>query len=354
MDDYFDIIATSRPIATSSPDAQIWFDRGLAWIYGFNHEEAVLCFRKVLACDPGCAIAWWGIALGSGPFYNMPWDWFSAAEAIEATAICHHAARNAVAASGDASASERALIDAMREAYRAHPDDHDLTTLFAEALMTLTPWKLWNTRTGEPAEGAATLEALGVVERALSQRVRLGLPLHAGLLHMHIHLLEMSTRPEQALGSANMLVGIAPEAGHLEHMPCHIYALCGQYHRAVDASARAIAMPMPRLPPVTSAALPCSPRSIAVSYVVLILVTTLREELRRVTRGMASRCTPAGRADYTCAARQPPCVAPWETLHNPLRHSRESGNPRCAGVQAGQGARRTPAKQQFAQGSLWG
>ena len=268
MDDYFDIIATSRPIATSSPDAQIWFDRGLAWIYGFNHEEAVLCFRKVLACDPGCAIAWWGIALGSGPFYNMPWDWFSAAEAIEATAICHHAARNAVAASGDASASERALIDAiarrfpkdhpvppaefarwerdyadaMREAYRAHPDDHDLTTLFAEALMTLTPWKLWNTRTGEPAEGAATLEALGVVERALSQRVRLGLPLHAGLLHMHIHLLEMSTRPEQALGSANMLVGIAPEAGHLEHMPCHIYALCGQYHRAVDASARAIAM----------------------------------------------------------------------------------------------------------------
>ena len=267
MDDYLDIGATSRPITTSSPDAQIWFDRGLAWIYGYNHEEAVSCFREVLACDPGCAIAWWGIALGSGPFYNMPWDWFSAAETVEATATCHHAARNAVAASGNASARERALIDAiarrfpkdhpvasaefarwernyadaMREAYCAHPDDHDIAVLFAEALMTLTPWKLWDTRTGEPAEGAATLEALNVVESALSQRDRLGMPRHAGLLHMHIHLLEMSTRPERALGSADMLVGVAPEAGHLEHMPCHIYALCGQYHRAVEASARAIA-----------------------------------------------------------------------------------------------------------------
>ena len=267
MHDYFDIVTTSRPIATSSPDAQIWFDRGLAWTYGYNHEEAVLCFRKAQACDPDCPIAWWGIAIASGPFYNMPWDWFGAAEAAEATAICHHAARHAVAASRNASASERALInaiakrfpkdhpvpsaefarweqdyaDAMREAYRAHPDDHDVVALFAEALMTLTPWKLWNTRTGEPARGAATLEALGVVEKALLQRDAQGLPPHAGLLHMHIHLLEMSTRPERALGSADMLVGIAPEAGHLEHMPSHIYALCGQYHPAIDASARAIA-----------------------------------------------------------------------------------------------------------------
>lgn len=267
MDGYFDIVATSRPIATTSSEARTWFDRGLAWIYGYNHEEAALCFRKALDRDPGCAIAWWGVALASGPFYNMPWDWFGAEEAREATAVCHRAARAAVAASHNATASERALIDAiarrfpedrsvppaefarwerdyadaMREAYRAHPDDHDVAALFAEALMTLTPWKLWNTTTGEPAADARTLEALDAVERALAQREARGLPPHTGLLHMHIHLLEMSTQPERALGSADALVGAAPDAGHLEHMPCHVWALCGRYDRAIDASARAIA-----------------------------------------------------------------------------------------------------------------
>ena len=267
MTEYFNVVATSRPIATSSLDAQIWFDRGLAWIYGYGHEEAVACFRKALACDPGCAIAWWGVALGSGPFYSMPWDWFATTEAVEVTATCHHAARNAIAASGNACASEQALInaiakrfpkdhpvpseefarweqsyaDTMRKVHRAYPDDHDIAALFAEALMTLTPWKLWNTRTGKPATKAATLEALDVVETALSQRKVRGLPAHAGLLHMHIHLLEMSPFPERALESADMLAGIAPDSGHLEHMPCHVFALCGEYQRAVDASAQAIA-----------------------------------------------------------------------------------------------------------------
>ena len=263
----FDIAATSCPITTSSPDAQAWFDRGLTWIYGYNHEEAVHCFHEALARDPGCAIAWWGIALGSGPFYNMPWEWFSETEAIEATATCHRAAKKALAASDDASDREKALIHAiakrfpkdhpvapeefarwerdyagaMREVHRRYPDDHDIAVLYAEALMTLTPWKLWDTRTGEPARDAATLEALQVVETALSQRGARRMPPHPGLLHMHIHLLEMSPYPERALVSADTLVGVSPDAGHLEHMPCHIYALCGQYHRAVDASARAIA-----------------------------------------------------------------------------------------------------------------
>ena len=263
----FDIVATSRPIATSSPDAQAWFDRGLAWTYAFNHEEAVLCFRRALDCDPRCAVAGWGIALASGPFYNMPWDWFSETEAVEATATCHRAVRNALQSADNATGCEKALIDAiarrfpkdhpvapeefarweqdyadaMREVHRRYPDDHDVAALFAEALMTLTPWKLWDTRSGEPAVNARTLEALDVVESALRQREIRGSPAHAGLLHMHIHLLEMSLHPERALASADMLVGIAPDAGHLEHMPCHIYALCGHYHRAVEASARAIA-----------------------------------------------------------------------------------------------------------------
>ena len=263
----FDIAATSCPITTSSPDAQVWFDRGLAWIYGYNHEEAVHCFREALSRDPGCAIAWWGVALGSGPFYNMPWEWFGKTEAIEATATCHRAAQSALAASDDASEREKALIhaiarrfpkdhpvapdefslwehdyaDAMREVHGRYPDDHDVAVLFAEALMTLTPWKLWDTRTGEPAHDAATLEALQVVETALSQRKARRMSRHAGLLHMHIHLLEMSPHPERALASADSLAGVSPDAGHLEHMPCHVYALCGLYHRAVDASARAIA-----------------------------------------------------------------------------------------------------------------
>ena len=267
MADHFEVVATSRPIATPSPDAQTWFDRGVGWLYGYNHEEAVACFRNALACDPGCAIAWWGVALGSGPFYNMPWEWFGSTEIVEATATCHHAARKALAASGNACDAEKALIgaiaerfpkdhpvppdefarweqnyaDRMREAHRRYPDDHDIAALFAEALMTLTPWKLWDTKTGKPLRDAATLEALDVVETALSKREVLGLAPHAGLLHMHIHLLEMSPHPERALGSAEMLAGIAPDSGHLEHMPCHVYALCGQYHRAVDASARAIA-----------------------------------------------------------------------------------------------------------------
>ncbi len=129
----------------------------------------------------------------------------------------------------------------MRLVHREYPHDHDVAALFAEALITLTPWKLWDTATGKPAEGAATLEALRTVEEALQQQSNRNLPPHPGLLHMHIHLLEMSTTPEQALGSADALAGIAPDSGHLEHMPCHVYAFCGQFHRAIDASAKVIA-----------------------------------------------------------------------------------------------------------------
>ena len=257
----FDIVATSCPITTPSPEAQVWFDRGLAWVYGYHHEEAVHCFREALALDPGCAMAWWGVALASGPFYNMPWEWFGETEAIEATATCHHAAQKALEASDHVSGREQALIHAiarrfpkdhpvapesfarwersyagaMREVHHRHPGDHDVAALFAEALMTLTPWKLWNTGTGEPADDAATLEALDVVEAALSQRRIGNMPAHSGLLHMHIHLLEMSSCPERALASADALVGVCPDAGHLEHMPA-----------TSTRSAAAISMPSKR------------------------------------------------------------------------------------------------------------
>ena len=194
MDDYFDLGRYSRPIATDNAETQIWFDRGLNWIYGFNHEEAVACFRQAAALDPECAMAYWGIAFASGPFYNMPWEMFSPHEAEAAVATCHAAVQKARACAQNATPVEQALIgavsvkfpkrhavgasefrawddayaDAMREVHAANPDDPDVIALFAEALMSRTPWKLWNRETGEPAEGADTLEALRCQRRSKS------------------------------------------------------------------------------------------------------------------------------------------------------------------------------------------
>jgi len=267
MDGYFDLGRHSRPVTTDNPEAQIWFDRGLNWLYGFNHEEAVACFRKAAALDPECAMAYWGIALASGPFYNMPWEMFSAPEAEEAVATCHAAARKARACAGKAIPVEQALIgaiavkfpkphtvsaeefrawddayaDAMRAVHAANPEDPDVIALFAEAMMSRTPWKLWTRQTGEPAEGADTLEAMRVLEDGLRGMEARGMPPHLGILHMYIHVVEMSDHPEKALGAADRLCGMVPDAGHLEHMPGHVYMLCGHYDRVIEVSARAIA-----------------------------------------------------------------------------------------------------------------
>ena len=263
---YFDLGDYTRPVSTNSPLAQTWFDRGLVWVFGFNHEEAAVCFGEAIKQDPGCTIAWWGMAIAHGPFYNLTWDLFGAEQAETATAACHHAVTMALAGRDRGSPVEQALIDAiavrfpkdhpvslpeferwerdyadaMRSVYRAFPRDHDVAALFAEALMTLTPWKLWNTALGQPADNAATLEALEVVETALDERRRSGLRPHPGLLHMHIHLLEMSPNPERAIVSADILRDAVPDAGHLRHMPSHVHVLCGQYHRAIHANTRAI------------------------------------------------------------------------------------------------------------------
>ena len=117
---YFDVGVVQRKVTTSSPEAQQWFDRGLGLAYGFNHEEAVTCFRNAAALDPECAMAHWGIAFASGPFYNMPWEMFSAHEAEEAVATCHAAARKARASAHKATPVEQALIGAVSVKYR-HP-----------------------------------------------------------------------------------------------------------------------------------------------------------------------------------------------------------------------------------------
>ncbi len=266
MEPNFDLGTHARAITTSSPEAQLWFDRGLIWCFGFNHEEGVACFRAALEHDPDCAMAYWGIAYGSGPFYNMPWRDFSMAEAATCTRLCHDAVSRALDLIPNITPVEAALItalsarfpaghavtpeefdswddayaDAMRPVYQQYGEDLDIIALFAEALMTRTPWKLWNVKTNQPADGADTLEALEALEKGIALAQTRGLPPHPAILHLHIHVLEMSATPERALDSADTLGTLCPDAGHLNHMPGHIYVLCGQYEDAKTASEKAI------------------------------------------------------------------------------------------------------------------
>lgn len=261
----FDLGPWSRKISTENPVAQAWFDRGLNWVYAYNHEEAVSCFRNALDHDPVCAMAWWGIAYAAGPFYNRSWTALSDAEIGEFLPICHDAARRAAELAGQCGAAERRLIeaiqaryqtpderdrsvldrwhvaftDAMRAVYQAFPEDLDIAALFAEAAVTCTPRQLWDTGRGIPKEGALTEEALAVLDRGLEQMRRTGAK-HPGVPHMYIHALEMSPFPERALPAADMLLGHGPDAGHLEHMPAHIYVLCGDYAQSVSQSERAV------------------------------------------------------------------------------------------------------------------
>jgi tetratricopeptide (TPR) repeat protein len=261
VSDYYDLGGFGRPVSTSSPDAQRWFDRGLVWCWGFNHEEAVRCFRRAVQLDPGCAMAYWGIAYAIGPNYNKEWAAFEPEELADAVATGHGALAAAEALAAEAAPVERALIEAlaerfpaaepaedcapwndayaaaMREVHRAFPDDLDVAMLFAEALIGRTPWQLWDLQTGLPAEGADTLEALRVLEDAMAASPS---P-HPGLLHIYLHTMEMSPHPERALPAADALRGLVPDAGHLQHMPSHIDVLCGQYRDVVSANERAIA-----------------------------------------------------------------------------------------------------------------
>jgi tetratricopeptide (TPR) repeat protein len=137
----------------------------------------------------------------------------------------------------DLAAWSAGYADAMREAYRSHPDDLDVAALFADALMNLTPWALWDQLTGEPASGAATVEARQVLERALASE---GGGAHPGVLHMYIHLMEMSPHPEQALQAGDLLRELVPDGGHLRHMPTHLDVLCGNYREVVASNTAAI------------------------------------------------------------------------------------------------------------------
>ncbi len=253
--DYFDLGSYGREVTTTSSNAQCWFDRGLIWLYGYNHEEASACFERALRQDPGCLLAHWGIAYAAGPNYNRPWETFEPDEKVAALKDAHASLAAARAGVGALRPVEQALIealatrypdkpetddfgpfndafaDAMRAVHKTFPHDLDVCALFAEALMNRTPWQLWDLPTGEPAEGADTLEARAVLEAAFAELD--GAWAHPGLLHMYIHLMEMSPHPEVALRHGDILHTLVPDAGHLIHMATHIDVLCGEYQNVV-------------------------------------------------------------------------------------------------------------------------
>jgi tetratricopeptide (TPR) repeat protein len=260
-EEYYDLGSFHRVVSTSSQDAQVWFDRGLIWSYSFNHEEAAKCFEQAIKSDPHCAMAYWGLAYTLGPNYNKPWEFFDDEDLEMTVRRAHRAAAQAKAttsmalpveqalidalqlrypenhASGDYSTWNRSYSDAMESVYAKFPDDIDVATLYADALMNLTPWGLWDLASGEPIPGARTLDAKQVLDRALTQDNALD---HPGLLHLYIHLMEMSSTPEAALAVADHLRGLVPDAGHLHHMPTHLDVLCGDYQRAIDSNSDAI------------------------------------------------------------------------------------------------------------------
>lgn len=259
---YFNIDVYSRKITTSSPEAQRWFDRGLVWTFAYHHEEAVECFKKALEHDADCAMVHWGVAYAVGPNYNLEWHHFDPDGKAQALAAAFDATAAAMALIEQVSAPERALIealparypqrdpieeqkpwndnfaDAMRKAYAMHSDDLDVATIFVEAILNRTPWKMWDLQTADVAEGAGTTEAREVLERAMREDV--AAMRHPGILHLYVHLMEMSPIPELALKAGDVLRTLVPDAGHLIHMPTHIDIQCGHYHNVLVDNQRGI------------------------------------------------------------------------------------------------------------------
>jgi tetratricopeptide (TPR) repeat protein len=257
----FDLGTYSRPVTTNVAEAQTAFDRGLIWLFGYNHEAAIVAFDTALSADPGCGAAHWGLAYAIGPNYNKPWEFFDAAERISALTRAHTAIAAARALHDSLTPVENALIealadryptdpeiedfapwndgfsDAMRRVHSAYPDDLDVTCVFAEALMNRTPWQLWDLSKGTPSEGASTREAQAALERAFETLP--GAWDHPGLLHMYIHLMEMSPTPEKALRHGDRLTDLVPDSGHLVHMATHIDVLCGDYQNVVARNHKA-------------------------------------------------------------------------------------------------------------------
>ena len=236
-----------HPVSTKNPQAQQFFDQGLRFIYAFNHDEAARSFQHATELDPKLAMAYWGVAEAVGPNYNDPAD-------PDRYKRAHEAVLKAVDLSEQASPSDQAYIqalakrfpadptsdlkkaaeeyrDAMRQVVSEFPDDLDAATLFAEAGMNLHPWGLWHVD-GTPEAG--TDEIVATLESVMKRD-----PNHLGAIHYYIHAVEASPTPERALAGANKLAALAPGAGHIVHMPAHVYIRTGDYEAAVKTNEQA-------------------------------------------------------------------------------------------------------------------
>jgi tetratricopeptide (TPR) repeat protein len=236
-----------HPVSTKNSQAQQFFDQGLRFIYAFNHDEAARSFQHAAELDPKLAMAYWGVAEAVGPNYNDPAN-------LERYKRAHDAVQKAVDLSADASSSDQAYIqalakrfpadpdsdlkkaaedyrDAMRQVVSEFPDDLDAATLFAEAGMNLHPWGLWHVD-GTPEAG--TEEIVSTLESVIKRD-----PNHLGAIHYYIHAVEASPNPERALAGANKLAMLAPGAGHIVHMPAHVYIRTGDYEAAVKTNEQA-------------------------------------------------------------------------------------------------------------------
>jgi tetratricopeptide (TPR) repeat protein len=239
----------SRPVSSSHPEVQRWFDQGLALTYGFNHDAAERSFLRATELDPDCTMCWWGAALVLGPHVNAgmdpayalaAWDRVQRAEAAAAEGPAHErayvralAARYAKEPPEDRRALDEAYAVAMGKLAREYPDDLDAATLHAEALMNLQPWDYWDDD-GRPKGNTA--EFVAQLESIIARN-----PDHPGALHLYIHAVEASSEPERGVAAADRLRTLVPAAGHLVHMPAHIYARVGRWNDAMVANQKAIA-----------------------------------------------------------------------------------------------------------------
>jgi tetratricopeptide (TPR) repeat protein len=235
-------------VTTTSKKAQRYFDQGLTLCYAFNHKEAVRSFQAVTKHDPDCAMAYWGIAYALGPHVNKSmtreendraWAALQHALALKSSATPKEQAyikalswRYQAEFVEDRSALDKAYAAAMREVTRQYPDDLDARTLLAEALMDTMPWDYWTRDRSLKPEAEEAITALRLV---MARQ-----PDHPGANHLYIHAVEAGPNPELGLPSADRLLNYAPQAGHLVHMPSHIYMRVGQYYDAEMANAKAI------------------------------------------------------------------------------------------------------------------
>ena len=238
----------SLPVTTSSPRAQQFFDQGLRLSYGFNHAEAIRAFQEAGRLDRSMAMAAWGEAFALGPNINAPLTEESQKQAYEAiqraktlgakatekerALIDALALRYSTDTKAERAPFDRAYADAMRTVAARFPDDADVNALYAAAVMDTMPWSYWN-KDGSPKD--RTNEVIETLERVMAKH-----PAHAGAHHFYIHMVEAGPAPERGVRSADVLADLMPGAGHMVHMPSHIYLRVGRYADASAANERAI------------------------------------------------------------------------------------------------------------------